>query len=374
MGSLVLPDVESLQGASPDELAAALRQADMIRSKAEVVAAEIVGLADRSGAHLADGHRHVRAWATATCNWSLAHANVVKQTAQRLHGSEIVGQAATGGRLGVDQLHTLARGFANRRAREWFEPCAKDLVEQAAKLPLGDFCVVARRWESYADPDGSARTHERANLDRDAHIGIVGNQVVLDAHGGVEMVEIFERFRDVEFATDWHSGVVADIDTYEHHLANTAGLPTEPIDPRTFLQRRCETVDGHQIAGADLVAASLAGHVRRVIFNGPSAIIDIGRKRRLFTGPLRDVLALIDRTCLWPGCGLPTRHCQSDHIKPWATGGATSAANGGPACGHHNRFKHRNRYHTWRDQDGAWHITRPDSTQINAPPDAVAGW
>jgi hypothetical protein len=165
--------------------------------------------------------------------------------------------------------------------------------------------------------------------------------------------------------------LVADLETFEHHLAKTAGQPTADIDPRTFLDRRCETIDGHQIAGGDLVAASVAGHVRRVVFDGASAVVDIGRKRRLFTGPLRDVLSLIERTCPWPGCGLPARQCEGDHVRPWRAGGGTSAANGAPLCGHHNRFKQRHGYRTWRDPDGVWHAARPDGTEIglaNAPP------
>lgn len=73
----------------------------------------------------------------------------------------------------------------------------------------------------------------------------------------------------------------------------------------------------------------------------------------------------------WPD--LDNGDCQGDHVKPWAAGGVTSTANGGPACGHHNRFKQRHGYGTWRDPDGIWHVTRPDGTQINAPPGATAG-
>ena len=110
-----------------------------------------------------------------------------------------------------------------------------------------------------------------------------------------------------------------------------------------------------------------------MILDAPSAIVDIGHKRRLFTRAMRDTLGLSNRTCMWPGCDLPAGHCQTDHIHPWSRGGATSVANGAPTCGHHNRFKHHNDYQTWRDQHGTWHITRPDGTETHAPPQPLAG-
>ena len=63
--------------------------------------------------------------------------------------------------------------------------------------------------------------------------------------------------------------------------------------------------------------------------------------------------------CLWPGCRLA--HCQIDHTVAWFDQGATSPANAGSVCGHHNRFKTRG-YTTRRDQHGHGHTYRPDGT------------
>ena len=68
-------------------------------------------------------------------------------------------------------------------------------------------------------------------------------------------------------------------------------------------------------------------------------ILDFGRKKRLFTGALREALILRDRTCQHPGCDVPARKCEGDHVTPWSQGGVTSERNGQIRCDYHNRWK-----------------------------------
>ena len=89
----------------------------------------------------------------------------------------------------------------------------------------------------------------------------------------------------------------------------------------------------------------------------------MGRRKRLFAGPLRDAVMMTNRWCIWPGCAQPAAHCQADHLLPWGHQGPTTSGNGGPACGHHNRWKSTG-YRTWHDPQGHWHHYRPDGTEI----------
>ncbi|MEI7548034.1 MAG: HNH endonuclease signature motif containing protein, partial [Actinomycetota bacterium] len=101
-------------------------------------------------------------------------------------------------------------------------------------------------------------------------------------------------------------------------------------------------------------------------------VVDLGRKQRLFTGPLREILLALERHCFWSGCHHLPR--EVDHVLPFSNAGPTDAWNAGPACGHHNRWRTRG-YTTWRDDHGHWHHQRPDGTEIGwraATPVAVA--
>ncbi|MEU1246198.1 DUF222 domain-containing protein [Micromonospora arida] len=78
-----------------------------------------------------------------------------------------------------------------------------------------------------------------------------------------------------------------------------------------------------------------------VVLDGNSQVLDVGRQRRLFTGPVRRALVLRDGGCAFPGCDRPPRWCDGHHIRHWADGGVTALGNAVLLCGYHHRFIHR---------------------------------
>jgi hypothetical protein len=414
MCSIDVPELADLDGLGPRELASVLAETDGARRRIEAIIAEMVGVAERSGAYAEDGHASVSGWAKATCNWSSGETKTMVQTARLLHAIPEVRSAAHAGVLGLAQSHMFAKVFANPRCAEQLPASAELLVGHAQSLWFDEFAVVVRRWEALADADGAHGAHERAHNQRDAHVSIVDERVYLDARGGIPagvvIEEIFERFCRAEFDTDWEAGkakwgermnpslldrtaaqrrfdallaiftaaagsgaigrfdplvnIIVDQATLDHHLARLAGDDPDPIDPTTVDERRCETSSGHHLDPNDMLAAALTGHVRRVVFNTAGVVIDLGRRSRLFTGSSRDAVMLGDRWCLWPGCDQRSGRCQTDHTQPWTGNGPTSPDNGGPACARHNRWKQQRGFRNQRDPTGHWHTYRPDGTEI----------
>ncbi|MEV4387897.1 DUF222 domain-containing protein [Micromonospora sp. NPDC049580] len=76
------------------------------------------------------------------------------------------------------------------------------------------------------------------------------------------------------------------------------------------------------------------------VLGSASQPLDVGRQRRLITGPLRRALVLRDRGCAFPGCDRPPRWCDAHHIHHWADGGTTTLHNAVLLCGHHHRHLH----------------------------------
>lgn len=72
-----------------------------------------------------------------------------------------------------------------------------------------------------------------------------------------------------------------------------------------------------------------------------SAVLDVGRAQRLFTGARRRALILRDRGCAFPGCDRPPEWCDGHHILHFADGGHTALGNGVLLCGHHHHVVHR---------------------------------
>lgn len=91
-------------------------------------------------------------------------------------------------------------------------------------------------------------------------------------------------------------------------------------------------------------------------------VLDVGRKRRLFTVAQRAALVVRDKGCAFPGCTIPASWCEAHHIEPWQRGGLTSVANGVLLCSHHHHLIHL----------GDWHIEQsPVSAMPSMPPIAT---
>ncbi len=410
--NLGVPGIDELAAMSATDLAALAQEFDAERRRVEAALATLVQRVDMAGAFTGDGHRSAKAWGRATCNWSGGEAARFLKAGRMLAKFDSAATAAADGKLGVAQMHALAAAVANPRVVEHLEESEELLVSQASVLDYDDYVTMLAHWEALADADGAHGDHERAHRERQAHMSIVGDRVYLDATGsaaaGVSMLEVFEQFCRSEFLADWDAGavkygeamaphlmertngqrafdaiqaifgaaavsaampgsepvinIVVGQELFEHHLRRVLGQRPEPLDP-TNPAHICETADGVVIDPYDMLVAATIGHVRRIVLDSAGVVIDAGRKQRLFTGALRDAIMLGNRRCIWPGCYRPASQCEADHTLPYANTGPTAARNGGPVCGHHNRWKTRG-YRTWSDPNGQWHHYRPDGSEI----------
>jgi Domain of unknown function (DUF222) len=136
-------------------------------------------------------------------------------------------------------------------------------------------------------------------------------------------------------------------------------------DPASLLDRRCETIGGTPLHPRLVLQALLTGHVRRVVVDSTGVVTELGRRRRLFTGSAREAAKLLIRTCSHPGCTVRSTFAEVDHVDEWSNDrGATSQWNSDIECGDHNRFKHRHRWRTRRDQHGRTYSMRRDGTIV----------
>ena len=389
---------------------------DRERRRVEARLAELVAEAHRRATYAADGHASVASWCRAGARWSTNEASVHLRLGRLMFASPTVAAAAHDGLVGVAQLHALARAFANPRCGGQLLHVIDLLIEHAQHLSFDEFNLVVRRWEMLADADGAFRDEEATHRDRTANIGLSDGGVDVRAHGasaqGVLISEIFQRFVDAEFVSDWADTVAAHgdaacaalmprthaqrrFDAFHHIFLAAASTPPaaqapEPVvnivvtletleaavgqavagqaaspsraasDP---LWSRSETTNGTLLVPNDILAAALIGHIRRVVVDSAGVIIDLGRKRRLFTGNQRQAVLMTSARCIWPGCDQPSGRCQADHLHEWQHNGATNIANAAPLCSRHNRWKSRG-YSTHRDSNGYWHTHRPDGSEI----------
>lgn len=400
--------VSSLAEASV--LAGALERASR---KLDSLAIRVVDQVDRGGLQSADGHGSVVAWSAFACRTSRREAARRVRAARMFRSLGATGVAYAAGEVGRDQVDQLSLAFRNPRCGGRLVGSQDLLLEDARSLPFRDFEKCVARWVELADADGAEARHDTKHENRDARfIPQFDAGYRLDgcfgAAQGAVLKNLFEGFVNALRLADWEAAkaehgegatvaqlcrteaqrradamveaftqaaamlpgavrpepsvfVVFSAEAFDAAVARFAGVPVSPLDPRNYRSWRCETTDGVQLSLSDALGAALAGELRRVVLTVPEA--SVSRKARLFTGAVRDLVNVRETFCTWPGCDIPSRFCQADHNIPFRAGGLTTASNGTPKCGRHNRFKEHG-YRTWKDADGRWHVQRPDGTLI----------
>jgi hypothetical protein len=145
--------------------------------------------------------------------------------------------------------------------------------------------------------------------------------------------------------------------------------PPDPADAGGPPRRRySQTTDGQFVPPIEILLGALRGQIRRVVTDRRGVVLDLGRRRRLFSGANRQAVLLAATRCTHPGCLVASSSSQADHLTPYSLGGRTATADAGPACGHHNRWRYVTGATTMLDDRGRWKTRRADGTDI-APPD-----
>ncbi len=313
--------------------------------------------------------------------------------------------------LGVDQIRLMARVAANPRIHDALVAVSNDLLDDAQSLPYDVFEQYLRNFARLADPDATQTLAERNHASRDVTIrqlrdGSWRLNARFGSLQGAEIEEILAHHNHAEFETDWatakqRSGVEQPAfssldrtepqrraDALHHALLRAATSPTNgaaPLpclnvlidettlettitgaasDPSRYRTMVCRTQNGNIIDTTEAASIALFEHIRRVVHDTASVIIDLGRKSRLFRGNNRDAALLLTDRCIWPGCDRQVRHCQADHNIEWQHEGATAPDNANGMCGRHNRLKTTHRYRPRRHPDGTWTIHDPGGDPI----------
>jgi Domain of unknown function (DUF222) len=407
MTALADVDVSTLDASEMREWLVGIEQ---LRRRVEASAIASAGAIDRRNPFREQGFFSARSVVKHMCRLSGPEAHRRVQTA-RLH--EVLPDWATAeadGAVGVAQSELMARIAANPRIPAVvLERDAPSLLDDAIGCSFDEFERRARAWEALADPAGDLAQNERQKAARNVAIRprpeggwtLTGSLSELD---GAEFNEILSWFIEAEWQADWadarrrlgDTATTRDLTrTQDQRHADAlmamaraaastppgsqtprptlnvlmdqasfeACLRGETPDPRRYRDVVVRTQTGRRLHPDDAVNTALIGHIRRVVYDQSSTIIDLGRRSRLFRGAAREAVMLLATTCVWIGCDRPVAWCDADHSLGWKAHGATVPRNGQPLCAGHNHLKERG-FHVHRDAQGAWHVITPDGDEI----------
>jgi hypothetical protein len=101
--------------------------------------------------------------------------------------------------------------------------------------------------------------------------------------------------------------------------------------------------------------------VTRILLGSDSMVIDVGRAKRVISGPQRKALNARDKGCVWPGCDRPASWTSGHHLDHWIHGGGGDLPNLTLLCYRHH----------WMVHEGGWQIVRSDDGRITTIPPTV---
>jgi len=277
-------------------------------------------------------------------------------------------EAVSQGEIGLAHVTVMARTAEALKDRFDERP----LIEYAREHTPGKFHFYCQHARHAADADGYAEGEADQVQNRRLALSnwIDGTMVlsgVLDAFGGAALRAALEplaqrsgehdhrqrgqRLADalVELATGGQGRASIQVTSSVETLLGLAGAPAAdvefslPISSKIVERLACDS------------------NLTRVLLDSESAVIDVGRAKRVVSGPARRALTARDGTCRWPGCDRPASLSAAHHVVHWVHGGTTDLDNLILLC-------HR---HHWMVHEGKWQLVRADDGRMLAIPPTV---
>ncbi|MEE9413675.1 MAG: DUF222 domain-containing protein [Acidimicrobiales bacterium] len=387
---LSLVDKVDLTAVDPEQLADVVVDLFAIKNRIDALATKSVNALAESGVFDGSKRKSVATFLKVNTHISGGVANRWKRAAHQLRDMPATAASFRAGRISFEHVLLMVSVYNHKQCRWAFEAAeAADLIPVAETKDWVYFKACCERFIQVADPSqGEDRAKDQAAKQKlhlsptfDGMYRIDGWLTPIDG----ELVDNeLTRLEKVEYLADWAEAkrrlgfepsqndlvrtraqrkaaalakmaqrsaslgvapvsslpclnVNIDWETFQAITSQMAGLDAElPADGER------QTEAGHNVSPTQAAQLLMEGHVRRVVYGPDGHILDFGYKTRFFTGGLREAVMLRDRYCAEPGCGLPARLCEIDHVVPREKRGATSESNGRARCSFHNGLKGAN--------------------------------
>lgn len=257
---------EELVYLSDADLTAALRDAELARRAADANLATTIAVAEQRQLHRVDGHRTMKGFLRATCNWSSPEAARWRSIAQAIEWLPGLGDSWLAGRVGHAQMAVFGRLFGNRRVRDRLPEFTPTLLGDAEQLGFDQFEICVASFVAQADEDGAHQDRDTAVEHRNAHVLLNGAELDLAAVGGdpitaTELQNIHREFEQIEFEAD----IAARAEEHGEDAGNQDLA-------RTAAQRRFDAVVAIFRAAASVLRNQAEGGARPTLVSAPVVV------------------------------------------------------------------------------------------------------
>jgi hypothetical protein len=353
-----------------EELTGCLDEWSRLRSQLDAIGLALVREADARAVAAGQGAASTAVWLRDGQRVSVhAAVRLVKLAAAVDADLPVTGAALGDGAVNLEQVGVIARAVADLPA-EHRAKGERFLLEQAAVFGPKELEVLGRRLFEVIDPeqaaereaDQLARAEQRAHEKRDFRLTDIGaGQIRLSGLLGSTDAAVVRSALDPLCAPhpdDPRSPGQRRVDALVDvcRIAMSCGqLPDNGGEPpQVVITMDLDTMrdgvgaatldDGSPVSPTAARRMACDAGVIPVVLGGAGQVLDLGRERRLFTGPLRRAIVIRDGGCTFPGCDRPPRWCSCHHIRHWIDGGKTCLDNAVLACGYHHRIIHQGQW------------------------------
>ena len=126
----------------------------------------------------------------------------------------------------------------------------------------------------------------------------------------------------------------------------------------------CEFEHGPSMAAETARRLACDASVVELTENEDGEPLNVGRKTRTISAPLRRALNARDKGCRFPGCA-NSRYIDAHHVHHWANGGETKPSNLVSLCRFHHRAVHEGGFRVEVLDDGALRFVKPDGENVD---------
>lgn len=337
--------------------------------------------------------RNCAEWLAWRCGLSLSAAREKVRTAQALRRMPAIAAAFADGSLSYSKVRALTRVV-----HEHDEDLLLAYALQASAVEVEERCRQIRN-SNPESVSGALRAWQRRSLTlwRNEARGVMTIRVEVPIEEGELVAQALEHAVAAgEAAIGLEFGAARDAvrdageaPSLEGPSAEGSGWRAQQADALVAIAKRYLVGDGTPAAVADhyqvvvhVDDSALRGGAGRcdlpidtvkrltcdaslitIVEDEHGTPLDVGRKQRTVSTPLKRALWSRDRGCTFPGCP-NKRYLDAHHIRHWADGGDTSVENLTLLCSHHHKLLHEGRFRIGRDEDGAIRFNRADGRVI----------
>jgi hypothetical protein len=266
-------------------------------------------------------------------------------------------RAVADGRVSVDAADGIRRGLgepgegATEAALR--EACAR-LIDYAARAHADDVWIRARNERDLLDPagipdrerqrrdarylrltkqpDGMTRINGLLDPESAQHVSAAFDAITSPRRGGPRFTAKAEKERAQRLLDDPRTldQILADalVDIVDLAVRKDTGRVFGTIKPTVRIITTVDTSAGSP--GFGVVAGQIDpvspeavqhelcnGHVE-LAFDSNGHALHLGRSKRTFSSPQREMLNARDGGCMWPRCDRPPDWCEAHHINEWS--------------------------------------------------------